>query len=611
MTMPVIITAEVASPVDLHQLQGRDDPLALPWAAKAVDLTALTAVVATTERTANKGQPSGYAELDSSGKIPTLQLPTLTFGQVFIDATQAAMLAESTAVPGAQSIRTDLDRTYILVTSPPSILGNWHLLPVGTSVTSWNGQTGIVTVPEDGAAGTPSLRTLGVGAQQAAGGTHTHTGTLDANARVAVAKAGSLVGTRRKISLDAAPDLDLAITDDSGSEVVNIYIKRYNILEGVHLTSIGDSLWTAVGLANTGGSSTLAGLAGARLAQRFGMQYINNPAGTTGDNRNVGGSRIQTIASRMIAAGPTGNAWLPGTDDARGVIFVSCVPNSAHYDGQQTGSILTTRANRFADTMRGICRYARAGAAPVSILAGSSGTGAWATVNDPAGTATPTSFYGGTETYIADQHRYKDNIQASTIGAPDIIVSGSRIDQGATYGFVDFYDQATFVNPNNPGPVVATLNCGDGWPNPDIGTTEPNWYQATVRLPNAYGRQYIAMTRDNNIAYLDCFWPSLTKLGNQFPPFVFFMHGGYAPAYGLNAAVDAYNAQVDAVCAEMNTEFGYDYCFPVPLIGWDPATCIHGTVHANERGQRVLVDSASVVLRQKVPDYIEGVHILT
>lgn len=74
--------------------------------------------------TAQKAQPSGLASLDSSGLLPTSQLPALAISDTFTVVSQAGMLA-LTAQAGDIAIRTDTGKTYILATNSPTTLGDW------------------------------------------------------------------------------------------------------------------------------------------------------------------------------------------------------------------------------------------------------------------------------------------------------------------------------------------------------------------------------------------------------------------------------------------------------------------------------------------------------
>lgn len=99
----------------------------------------------TPENLANKDQNSGYAGLDSSGKINPNQLPALAITDTFVVASQVAMLA-LTAEVGDIAVRTDLNKSFILKTAGATVLANWQeLLTPTDSVTSVFGRSGTVT----------------------------------------------------------------------------------------------------------------------------------------------------------------------------------------------------------------------------------------------------------------------------------------------------------------------------------------------------------------------------------------------------------------------------------------------------------------------------------
>jgi hypothetical protein len=119
---------------------------------------------------AQKAAANGVATLDGAGLILTAQLPPLAITDTTVVASQAAMLA-LTAEPGDVAIRSDLNKSFILQTSPASTLGNWkELLTPTDAVLSVDGLTGAVSLPTDAAAGTGSKRTLGTSATSAAAG---------------------------------------------------------------------------------------------------------------------------------------------------------------------------------------------------------------------------------------------------------------------------------------------------------------------------------------------------------------------------------------------------------------------------------------------------------
>lgn len=77
-----------------------------------------------------RGISNGVASLDSNGKIPVLQLPALAINNTFVVSSQNAMLA-LVAETGDVAVRTDLNKSFILATSPANTLINWVELLTG------------------------------------------------------------------------------------------------------------------------------------------------------------------------------------------------------------------------------------------------------------------------------------------------------------------------------------------------------------------------------------------------------------------------------------------------------------------------------------------------
>ncbi len=101
-----------------------------------------------TASTKDTGTSSGNIPiLDSNGKLASSTIPSIAITDTFIAASQAAMLALSSADIGDIAIRTDESKTYILQAAPASTLANWQLLATPTdTVTSVAGRTGAVTL---------------------------------------------------------------------------------------------------------------------------------------------------------------------------------------------------------------------------------------------------------------------------------------------------------------------------------------------------------------------------------------------------------------------------------------------------------------------------------
>lgn len=89
-----------------------------------------------------KAANNGVATLGNDGKIPSNQIPAISFQSANVVASESAMLALSTAVVGSIAIRTDNNRNYVLSASNYALASNWVQLAVPTSVTSVNGNAG-------------------------------------------------------------------------------------------------------------------------------------------------------------------------------------------------------------------------------------------------------------------------------------------------------------------------------------------------------------------------------------------------------------------------------------------------------------------------------------
>lgn len=96
------------------------------------------------ENSANKNAASGYAGLGTDGKLLSSQLPSITVNDTFVIASQDAMLALSTQT-GDIAVRTDLNKSFILKGTNPTLLSDWQELLTPTSaVTTVFGRNGAV-----------------------------------------------------------------------------------------------------------------------------------------------------------------------------------------------------------------------------------------------------------------------------------------------------------------------------------------------------------------------------------------------------------------------------------------------------------------------------------
>ena len=97
---------------------------------------------------ANKsGAANGVASLNASGKIPTDQIPAISFSSVRIITSEAEMLGLTSAVVGSVAVRTDVNKSFILAVNDPTVLSNWiMLLTPAPPVQSVNTYSGHVTL---------------------------------------------------------------------------------------------------------------------------------------------------------------------------------------------------------------------------------------------------------------------------------------------------------------------------------------------------------------------------------------------------------------------------------------------------------------------------------
>ncbi len=104
----------------------------------ASNYTSFSNKINATEKAAN----NGVATLGNDGKIPSNQIPAISFQSAVVLNSQSAMLAMTNAVVGSIAIRTDVNRNFVLSATPASILANWIELTTPNSVTSVNGSAG-------------------------------------------------------------------------------------------------------------------------------------------------------------------------------------------------------------------------------------------------------------------------------------------------------------------------------------------------------------------------------------------------------------------------------------------------------------------------------------
>ena len=140
-----------------------------------------------------KGAANGVATLGADTKIPSAQLPAIAITDTFVVASEAAMIALSSAEKGDVAVRTDLNKSFILTADPYSTLANWQeLLTPTDAVLSVNGQTGAVSLSASDVSAVPTTRNVSTGTGLSGGGDLSTDRTLSlADTTVSAASYGS------------------------------------------------------------------------------------------------------------------------------------------------------------------------------------------------------------------------------------------------------------------------------------------------------------------------------------------------------------------------------------------------------------------------------------
>jgi hypothetical protein len=127
---PTLAAGEIGIETDTNTFKFGDG--STPWNSLSY---ALSQTVDDYILLSTKGVANGVASLDSSGFIPSAQLPPLAKVTVSSAANQAARLA-LTAEPGDIAIQSDNGTTYVLASSPASTNANWREISATAAISS-------------------------------------------------------------------------------------------------------------------------------------------------------------------------------------------------------------------------------------------------------------------------------------------------------------------------------------------------------------------------------------------------------------------------------------------------------------------------------------------
>ncbi len=104
----------------------------------STDWTSFNNKIDATQKAAN----NGVATLGNDGKIPSNQIPAISFQNVSVVNSSSAMTSISGAQVGSIAIRTDNNNNYVLSALPSSTLSNWIALATPIYVSTVNGFAG-------------------------------------------------------------------------------------------------------------------------------------------------------------------------------------------------------------------------------------------------------------------------------------------------------------------------------------------------------------------------------------------------------------------------------------------------------------------------------------
>jgi hypothetical protein len=311
-----------------------------------------------------KGVANGVASLDSSGFIPSAQLPPLAKVTVSSAANQAARLA-LTAEPGDIAIQADNGTTYVLASSPASTNGNWREISATAAISAAIATHEADTTSVHGIADTSLLATTAnvatakseaISAAASAAGTALSTHEADTTSVHGIADTSILATTTGTQTLTNKTLTSPVINTPTGITKSDVGLSNVDNTTDA-LKPVSTATAAAIATAKTQAESYAdAAVSILTTASPEALNTLNELAEALGDDANFAGTVTSSLALKAPLASPTftGTVTLPVGTVTSGMILDGSVTSSKIANGTIIDSDINAAAEISTSKISGL-----------------------------------------------------------------------------------------------------------------------------------------------------------------------------------------------------------------------------------------------------------------